>query len=367
MDIVPKATNFVGQHGRWSLSLFCALILIFAVIASPDQAFAKKSSPGVGAGAGINAQDEIYSAAKGHSKTTKQTPSPSKSANKPNAVSKQGKAKQAKQAKMKTPSGKTHPRPKYKVSYETMCEMVNAGGGNCITFDEEVCPTGNPLITRTITTTSGNLVSKDSYCTREPAPDLPAGSSDDAGGIQTAIQAAIKEQRKIEVTPDRFQSFPILSSKLFSQPNGFSLRNGHAHLYATPNPQTFNVEIFDEPVRVRAIPQSYLWNYGDGHSRKLQKPGKPMPNHTFDQPTDTSHVYEETGDFTIQLSTAYRGEYSVDGGPWMPIPGTASVPSDPMPMSVWRTKKLLVDQDCANNPGGPACDSPFLREKSAAK
>ncbi|MGO2534179.1 hypothetical protein [Arthrobacter rhombi] len=138
-------------------------------------------------------------------------------------------------------------------------------------------------------------------------------------------------------------------------------------MYATPNPQTFNVEIFDEPVRVRAIPQSYLWNYGDGHSRKLQKPGKPMPNHTFDQPTDTSHVYEETGDFTIQLSTAYRGEYSVDGGPWMPIPGTASVPSDPMPMSVWRTKKLLVDQDCANNPGGPACDSPFLREKSAAK
>lgn len=248
-----------------------------------------------------------------------------------------------------------------------MCEMVNAGGGNCITFDEEVCPTGNPLITRTITTTSGNLVTKDSYCTREPAPDLPAGSSDDAGSIQTAIQAAIKEQRKIEVTPDRFQSFPILSSKLFSQPNGFSLRNGHAHLYATPNPQTFNVEIFDEPVRVRAIPQSYLWNYGDGHSRKLQKPGKPMPNHTFDQPTDTSHVYEETGDFTIQLSTAYRGEYSVDGGPWMPIPGTASVPSAPMPMSVWRTKKLLVDQDCAKNPGGPVCDSPFLREKSAAK
>ena len=92
-----------------------------------------------------------------------------------------------------------------------------------------------------------------------------------------------------------------------------------------------------------------------------------MPDHTFDQPTDTSHVYKETGDFTIQLNTAYRGEYSVDGGPWMPIPGTATVPSEPMPMSVWRTKKLLVDQDCADNPGGPACDSPFLNEKSSSK
>ncbi|MDN6201756.1 MAG: hypothetical protein L0I99_06110, partial [Micrococcaceae bacterium] len=136
---------------------------------------------------------------------------------------------------------------------------------------------------------------------------------------------------------------------------------------ALPNPQTFNVEIFDEPVRVRAIPQTYLWNYGDGHSRKLQKPGKPMPGHTFDQPTDTSHVYTKTGDYSIQLNTAYRGEYSVDGGPWMPIPGTATVPSDPMPMSVWRTKKLLVDEDCAENPGGPACDSPFLNGETASK
>ncbi|MGP5725169.1 hypothetical protein ACTXOR_05200 [Arthrobacter rhombi] len=256
---------------------------------------------------------------------------------------------------------------KLKVTYKTSCNQVLSTRDSCITFSEAPCPEGAPLTQRTVETLKGKVIAQDSYCSDQSEPAVTAENGDDAGDVQTAIQAAIKEQRKIEVTPDRFQSFPILSSKVFSQPNGFSLRNGHAHMYATPNPQTFNVEIFDEPVRVRAIPQSYLWNYGDGHSRKLQKPGKPMPNHTFDQPTDTSHVYEETGDFTIQLSTAYRGEYSVDGGPWMPIPGTASVPSDPMPMSVWRTKKLLVDQDCANNPGGPACDSPFLREKSAAK
>lgn len=267
----------------------------------------------------------------------------------------------------RVPPAKKASRPKYKISYETMCEMLKSGQGGCITFDEEVCPTGTPLITRTITTVSGSLVHKDSYCTREPQPELPESSTDDAHEVQTAIQAAIKEQKKVEVTPNRFQSFPILSSQTASQPNGFSLRNGNAHMYAIPNPQTFNVEIFDEPVRVRAIPQTYLWNYGDGHSRKLQKPGKPMPGHTFDQPTDTSHVYTKTGDYSIQLNTAYRGEYSVDGGPWMPIPGTATVPSDPMPMSVWRTKKLLVDEDCAENPGGPACDSPFLNGETASK
>ncbi|MDN5812997.1 MAG: hypothetical protein L0H40_08175, partial [Micrococcaceae bacterium] len=178
---------------------------------------------------------------------------------------------------------------------------------------------------------------------------------------------AVQEQRSIEVSPADFQSFPIRGSKVASQPSGFSLRNGNAHMYAKSDLQTFDVDIYDEPVRIRAIPQTYLWNYGDGHSRKLQKPGKPMPGHTFDQPTDTSHVYTKTGDYSIQLNTAYRGEYSVDGGPWMPIPGTATVPSDPMPMSVWRTKKLLVDEDCAENPGGPACDSPFLNGETASK
>lgn len=203
----------------------------------------------------------------------------------------------------------------------------------------------------------------DSYCTREPEPKLPA---DMASEVEN-VRAAVEVQRVIEVTPAEFRSFPIAASETVSQPEGFSLRNGNAHMYAIPNPQTFDVDIYDEPVKIRATPQAYSWDYGDGQTKRTQNPGKPMPAHTFDQPTDTSHVYKETGDFQIRLSTSYRGEYSVDGGPWRPIPGTANVPSEPMPMSVWRTKKLLVDQNCAEDPDGPACDSPFLKEKSTSK
>lgn len=174
-------------------------------------------------------------------------------------------------------------------------------------------------------------------------------------------------QKVIEVSPADFQSFPIQASKVLSQPKGFSLRNGNAHMYAVPNPQTFDVGIYDEPVRIRATPASYVWNYGDGQSKRTVSPGKPMPNHTFDEATDTSHVYTKTGDYQIRLSTVYRGEYSVDGAPWQPVLGTANVPSEPMPMSVWRTKKLLVDRNCVENPDGPACGSPFLKEKSSSK
>jgi len=266
------------------------------------------------------------------------------------------------QAEIETPKTAKKQRTKYEVRYETMCQ-ITPGQGDCTTFSENVCPNGAPLILRTITSLSGRTVATDSYCTAEPEPSLPANSTDEIADVREAIE----QQRVVEVTPDRFQSFPILASRVITQPKSFSLRNGNAHMYAVPNPQTFDVEIFDQPVRVRAIPTSYLWSYGDGQSRQLQQPGKPDPGHTFDELTDTSHVYKETGDFEIRLSTAYRGEYSVNGGTWLPIPGTANVPSEPMPMSVWRTKKLLVDQTCAEDPNGPACDSPFLSEDSPSQ
>ncbi len=124
-----------------------------------------------------------------------------------------------------------------------------------------------------------------------------------------------------------FDELPILASTIISQPENFSLRNGHAHLYADSENQNFDIVIFDQDVRVRAIPTSYSWSYGDGSSRTLDFPGEPQANRGFDAPTSTSHVYKETGDFGVGLTTRFRGEYSTEGGPWTPIPGVANVPS----------------------------------------
>ncbi len=138
-------------------------------------------------------------------------------------------------------------------------------------------------------------------------------------------------------------------------------------MYAMADTQDFNITLDDQDVRVRAIPDSYRWSYGDGTSRTLREPGTSIAEHSFSEETPTSHVYRETGDFNVRLTTTFRGEYSTEGGAWIPIPGTANVPSEPMPMSVWRTKKLLVDQNCAENPDGPACDSPFLKDGADSK
>lgn len=238
------------------------------------------------------------------------------------------------------------PKLRYRVTYSQLCSLEDVRLMRCVALSEPPCPSGAYLTTRSVVAINGprqgQIVSFQSYCDVEPEITVP-GAEDDIARI----------------TPERFREFPIAASEIASQPDGFSLRNGHAHMYASSETQDFNITLFDQDVRVRAIPMSYVWSYGDGSSRTLDFPGEPRPNHNFEDQTPSSHLYKETGDFTVGMSTRFRGEYSTEGGPWTPIPGVATVPSESMVMSVWRTKKLLVSTDCVSNPSGPGCDSPF--------
>ncbi|GAA2950064.1 hypothetical protein ACFO7V_16040 [Glutamicibacter bergerei] len=150
---------------------------------------------------------------------------------------------------------------------------------------------------------------------------------------------------RLIITPSEFRSFPILGSVLQSEPQKFSLRNGHTHLWAAGETQTFNTDIQGIATTLRAIPIGWNWKYGDGTTRNLDFPGEPAPNHTLRDETPTSHSYKETGTYSVGLTTLFRGEFSVDGGPWQSIPGQAAVPSDPIEIDVWRTKKELIARD----------------------
>lgn len=249
-------------------------------------------------------------------------------------------------------NGKQHqtvgvgPKLRYKAEYETLCRIQDVDIRGCSALSEAVCSDGGYQTARSIFAINGpragQLISTVLYCGNEPDLSVPGAENDIA-----------------RVSSEEFQRLPIAASEIASQPDGFSLRNGHAHMYATSETQDFNISLSDQDVRVKAIPMSYVWTYGDGTSRTLDFPGEPRPNHSFEDETPSSHVYQETGDFTVGMSTRFRGEYSTEGGPWTPIPGVATVPSESMVMSVWKTKKLLVSTDCVSNPSGPGCDSPF--------
>jgi hypothetical protein len=238
------------------------------------------------------------------------------------------------------------PKLKYRVEYFRQCEPALMRALGCDANPDPPCADGTYPLLRLIYAINGprkgQLVATNSYCSVEPKVDIPGAESDVA-----------------KVTPERFRELPILASAIISQPESFSLRNGHAHLYAKSKSQNFNVTIFDQDVRIRAIPISYGWSYGDGTSKRLSFPGLPMAQRGFDVPTTTSHVYKETGDFGVGLSTRFRGEYSTEGGPWTPIPGVANVPSESITMSVWRTKKILVAENCNQGSSGPGCTSLF--------
>ena len=101
---------------------------------------------------------------------------------------------------------------------------------------------------------------------------------------------------------------------------------------------------------------AYDWNYGDGTTRTTQTAGNAVPESDWLLvETPTSHAYGETGDYNLVLTTRFNGDYSVNGGPWIPIAGQAAVQSDPHLISIWRSDNRLVDGTCSENPSAWGC------------
>lgn len=220
------------------------------------------------------------------------------------------------------------PKPRFRIRDFYECHTGNRDTTGCNSNpDRPACPDGSRPITRQIISLDGELVRQFSLCPGDPIPeDLPDGSF-------------IEEPR---ITLEAFRSFPIKGSKVESSPITFSLRNGHSHFWASRDTQVFNSNLSGSNIKIKAIPIQWNWNYGDGTTRNLNFPGEPAPNHTLRDETPTSHSYSETGKFKVEVTTLYRGEFSVDGGPWQAIPGQAAVASTPIEIDVWRTEKELI-------------------------
>lgn len=222
-------------------------------------------------------------------------------------------------------------KPKYIIRDFDECQFGHENHSACdVNPDVQTCKDGTLPITRQIYTTKNEIVRQYRYCNGDPLPeDLP--------------QDLFVEQIRVDL--DKFRSFPIKGSKIQSAPNNFSLRNGHTHFWASKETQQFNSNLSGSDVKIKAIPIQWNWNYGDGSTRNLNFPGEAMPSHTLHDETKTSHSYTKTGKFGVTVTTLYRGEFSVDGGPWQAIPGQAAVPSNSLPIDVWRTEKELIAND----------------------
>jgi len=153
-----------------------------------------------------------------------------------------------------------------------------------------------------------------------------------------------------------FQKLPIAAGKATAQPSPHTLRGAETNFFAEAAQQQFDIKILAQDVHVVAKPVQYTWNFGDGTSLgPTTTPGGPLPQDRWGEKTATSHIYAQTGDFSVVLTTHFQGTYSVNGGPPLPIPGQGQFNSPPQTVSVWRSITRNYADDCLKNPQGQGC------------
>ena len=135
-----------------------------------------------------------------------------------------------------------------------------------------------------------------------------------------------------------FQRLPLPAGAPNIEPdNGYTLINVPTNVYAEAQPVVLDTTLLGFDVQVRATPASYSWDFGDGTTLgPTEDPGAPYPA------LSTTHTYAAGGAYAITLTTSYTGEYSVEGGPWLPVPGQAQVSSAPVAVEALSGGNQLV-------------------------
>lgn len=218
-------------------------------------------------------------------------------------------------------------------------QLDNADYGSCLNQDESFCPDGEWVQARTVDITRPDA---------DPLYGRPTCTSDVAAGAGGAPSFTLEEVRTLL----------LLDPTIESDNAGRGVRNAETNFYTDAGVETLSTTINGVPVELRATPVSFHWNYGDGTAPRVTHVGG-HAQAEFNTPTPTSHVYEETGEYTVTLTTVYIGEYREADGDWVLIPGTITLDAAPVTADIWRTVTRNVAEDCAADPSAWGCTGPI--------
>ncbi|GAB3187578.1 hypothetical protein [Nesterenkonia suensis] len=171
-------------------------------------------------------------------------------------------------------------------------------------------------------------------------------AEDDVIELLAQLPGAVEEE---------FAELQIVGGSVSFEPDllGFGFLNRHTHMFVDVEEQIVETEILGFDVEIRAIPESFQWDYGDGNQRTTYQPGEPLPEYWAGEPVDktntetpTSHVYEETGVFEVAVTTMFSGQYRLEGGEWIVISGSSEVSATPGEADIWRQSARNVSGPC---------------------
>lgn len=217
------------------------------------------------------------------------------------------------------------PRPdprEYRYTQECLSEFFNASPLRCteegmLPRRWDVCPVGSMTL---------------------PRWSRPRGASDSSWTLDAFFTCP--GEVDYPITFDDFARLPIDPSPARIQPDQSWVYAGLETIaHTSGQPQGFTVELRGQVYNVGAIPQEFVWDFGDGSaSVTTTDPGAPWPDHTV------SHVYTATGTARPTLTTRWSGVFQIDGlGDWHEIPGTAETVSTGPELRVHAPRPRLVD------------------------
>lgn len=120
-------------------------------------------------------------------------------------------------------------------------------------------------------------------------------------------------------------------------PDGETLINLKTIFYTEAEPYTFDLDL-GPGVEIRATPERFHWDFGDGEDLDANEEGRPYPDF------DIWHEYTETGDVQVTLTVDYRVEWNPGGAGWRTIAETIpGQPSDPLPIEVLESGSVLYE------------------------
>ena len=194
-----------------------------------------------------------------------------------------------------------------------------------------------------------------------------SGSSGGSGGGAASGPPVIWKCLQVTCGSDSPGAAPITLSDIASfrptpgvqhmQPDGWTVPGLDTNFYAVTDVHVVDGTLLGQPASVRFTPVAFHWTYGDGTAANLAAKGatwQALGVGEFD-PTPTSHIYANEGEYTIRLVIDFAPAYRFAGSPFYPIAGVIPLPANDLHITVDGAKTVLVEHDCAANPSGPGC------------
>ncbi|WP_344296703.1 PKD domain-containing protein [Agromyces neolithicus] len=141
------------------------------------------------------------------------------------------------------------------------------------------------------------------------------------------------------------------------EPNGWAIEGLPANFVADASTEVVSGTLLGQPADVRFTPVGYRWVHSDGANVASSSPGATWSALGVAEftPTDTSHVYAASGEYTVTLRVSLAAEYRFAGSGWLPIAGTLTIDAAPQRVLVGEVDTVLTVGDCTEYPSSPGC------------